>query len=466
MKREKKLFAIFIACIIGSIAFANAKLENDLEYLHQVLTEAYVGYEYNEKAGFDLDKAIANVRNCYIEKAEEKGLASDELSDDLLAECINKEIYEKFKVADNHFGITSKKSLYGFKPQIWYSSKVYFTKKGNDYYVAFSLNPKVKRNLKYTGNEENLFPVIFFGKKFYVFGAFLDQRGKVEFSIDNKTYKTKMTVGNILRKHKSGHVGMKRTKKSVYLSISDCQFLGNNRKDHTLLFRKLDDYLIEIRKSHYENIIIDLRGNGGGIVGNITPVLQTINFEGDYKNLEKVTKKIKTFRSNNIKDSELIRKAKSQYLEENPAYKMFEVEDSTTEYYKNQPIPEYNFEPAYKGNVIILCDAFSASAAELFIAYSYMFENVYLIGTNTSGTIDFGGVWDYYLPESGIKLRLATESFKESAFLQNNPHWHGDKKGFYPDYWCTSNSILPTLISITKDKKLFWTLRGLRKHLL
>ena len=71
---------------------------------------------------------------------------------------------------------------------------------------------------------------------------------------------------------------------------------------------------------------------------------------------------------------------------------MFEVEDSTTEYYKNQPIPEYNFEPAYKGNVIILCDAFSASAAELFIAYSYMFENVYLIGTNTSGTIDFGTV--------------------------------------------------------------------------
>ena len=108
MKREKKLFAIFIAYIIGSIAFANAKLENDLEYLHQVLTEAYVGYEYNEKAGFDLDHAIDNVRKLYIEKAEEKGLSSNEISDDLLAECINKEIYEKFKVADNHFAITSK----------------------------------------------------------------------------------------------------------------------------------------------------------------------------------------------------------------------------------------------------------------------------------------------------------------------------------------------------------------------
>lgn len=142
------------------------------------------------------------------------------------------------------------------------------------------------------------------------------------------------------------------------------------------------------------------------------------------------------------------------------------MEDSTTEYYKKQPVPEYDFEPAFKGNVIILCDFFSASAAELFIAYSYMFENVYLIGTNTSGTIDFGGVWDYYLPESGIKLHIACESFKESGFLQNNPHWHGDKKGFYPDFWCTSNSLLPTLVTITKDKKLRRKLHGLSDRLL
>ena len=23
--------------------------------------------------------------------------------------------------------------------------------------------------------------------------------------------------------------------------------------------------------------------------------------------------------------------------------------------------------------------------------------------------------------------------------LKNNPHWHGDTEGFYPDYWCFSN---------------------------
>ena len=80
--------------------------------------------------------------------------------------------------------------------------------------------------------------------------------------------------------------------------------------------------------------------------------------------------------------------------------------------------------------------------------------------------INFGGVFDYYLPESGIMLHLASGSLKNSDFLQKNPHWHGDTKGFYPDYWCTDSSLLPTLVAITKDKKLKKSLRGLHKHLL
>ena len=465
--RYKKRFFNFILLFIGSFCFSNTKLENDLTYLRQVLTEAYVGYEYNEKAGFDLDLAIDNVRKQYIEKSGDVGLSDDEISDDLLAECINNEILEKLKVPDNHFGIYSKNSYYGYDPQKWFSSKIFFAKEGNDYYVSFSLNPRIRRKARYTGKKENLFEVILLNKRYYVFGIFSNNTIKEgEVSINNKNYKTRMYIGNYIYNRESGHIGLKRTKKSVYLSFSDCTFYGQNKNDHTFLFRKLEDYLREIKKNHYENFIIDLRGNWGGIVENIIPVLKTINFEGDYKNCDKVIKKINTFRSSNIKDTELIRKGRSQYQEENPAYKQFLVEDSATEYYKKQPVPEYDFKPAYKGNVIILCDFNTASAAELFIAYSYMFENVYLIGTNTSGTIDFGGVFDYYLPESGIKLHISSASFKESGFLQNNPHWHGDKKGFYPDYWCTSNSLLPTLVSITKDKKLRRKLHGLSKRLL
>ncbi len=465
--RYKKRFFNFILLFIGSFCFSNTKLENDLTYLRRVLTEAYVGYEYNENLGFNLDQAIDNVRKQYIEKMGFDDSFADKISDDLLAECINNEILIKLKIPDNHFGIYSKNSYYGYDPQKWFSSKIFFAKEGNDYYVSFSLNPRIRRKARYTGKKENLFEVILLNKRYYVFGIFSNSMIKnSEISINNKNYKTRMYIGNYIYNRRPGHIGMKKTKKSVYLSFSDCTFYGQNKNDHTVLFRKLEDYLREIKKNHYENFIIDLRGNSGGIISNLIPVLKTINFEGDYKNCDKVTKKIKTFRSSNIKDTELIRKARSQYQEENPAYKYFLVEDSATEYYKKQPAQEYDFEPDYKGNVIIVCDFNSASAAELFIAYSYIFENVYLIGTNTSGTIDFGSMCDYYLPESGIKLHIASESFKESAFLQNNLHWHGDKKGFYPDYWCTNNSLLPTLVFITKDKKLRRKLHGLSERLL
>lgn len=294
MKREKKLFAIFIAYIIGSIAFANAKLENDLEYLHQVLTEAYVGYEYNEKAGFDLELAIDNVRKQYIKKAGADKLSDDTISDDLLAECINNEILEKLKIPDHHFGIYSKHSYYGFNPTKWFSSKIFFTKEGNDYYVSLSLNPRIRRKAKYTGKRENLFEVILLNKRYYVFGVFSNNTIKEsEVSINNKIYKTRMYIGNYIYNRRPGHIGMKKTKKSVYLSFSDCTFYGQNKNDHTVLVRKLEDYLREIKKSYYENYIIDLRGNSGGIISNLIPVLKTINFEGDYKNCDKVTKKKK-----------------------------------------------------------------------------------------------------------------------------------------------------------------------------
>ena len=201
-------------------------------------------------------------------------------------------------------------------------------------------------------------------------------------------------------------------------------------------------------------------------LNNITPVLSAINFQGDYKNLSEVDKKIETYSASKFIDSELVREAGLQLAEGNPAYKKYVEYDSIYDYQIANPRKTYDFKPAYKGNIIIIIDFHSASASELFIAYSYMFDNVYLVGTNSSGTIDFGDLLDYSLPESNVKLHLAARSFKDSDFLQKNPHWHGDTKGFYPDYWCTDSSLLPTLVAITKDKKLHRKLRGLYKHLL
>ncbi len=368
---------------------------------------------------------------------------------------------------DNHFVFVSKGKRFRLKRHVWLSSEVYFTKKGDDYIVAISKDSKIKKNSIYTGNPENLFKVMKDNQEYYVFGIQAEHNiKKAEISINNEIYKTQVYMGNFAREYERGHVGMRKTKKTLYLSFSDCLFNGYDRTTHTLLSRKVQDYLLELKKNTFENVIVDLRGNRGGIVDNITPVLATLNFEGDYKNLDKVYNKINTFGYSSFKESELIIEADKSFQNDNPAYKKFVVEDSTTKYSRNNRVTEYNFEPSYKGNLIILCDFNSASASEAFIAYSYIFENVYLIGTNSSGTIDFGSVFDYYLPESGIILHLAAGSYKNSDFLQKNPHWHGDTKGFYPDYWCTDSSLLPTLVAITKDKNLKRSLRGLHKHLL
>ena len=467
MKTKKTVCGLICLFVTSSLSFSNSKLDSDLSYLKRVLSEAYAGYEYNVEQGFDFDAAIENVRNLYLRKSEESKLPAEVLSTEILTYCINKEILQKLKVPDNHFVIMSKGKFFRLKRHVWLSSEVYFAKQGDDYIVAFSNDSKIKKNSIYTGNPENLFKVIKDNKEYYVFG--IQARNNIkeaEISINKNTFKIPVYMGNFAREYEPGHVGMQKTKKTLYLSFSDCLFNGYDRTTHTLLSRKVQDYLLELKKNSFENVIVDLRGNRGGIVGNITPVLATLNFEGDYKNLDKVYRKINTMEYTNFKKSELVDEASEKYQKDNPAYKTFIVEDSTTEYYRNNRVTEYNFEPSYKGNLIILCDFNSASASELFIAYSYIFENVYLIGTNSSGTIDFGGVFDYYLPESGIMLHLASGSLKNSDFLQKNPHWHGDTKGFYPDYWCTDSSLLPTLVAITKDKKLKKSLRGLHKQFL
>lgn len=467
MKFKKLICTLSCLLITLAFSFGNEKLDNDLSYLKRVLSEAYVGYEYNVEQGFDFDEAIENVRNLYLKKAEKSKIDPEKVSSKLLASCINTEIVQKLKVLDHHFAVMLPGRVYSLKRQVWLSSEVYFTKQGDDYFVSFSKDSKIKKNSKYTGDTEKLFKVIRDNQECYVFGTLAKKNIKeTEISINNKTYKTQLHMGNFAREYERGHLGLQKTDKTLYLSISDCMFNGYDRTDHALLAKKLQDYLQELRNNTFENVIVDLRGNKGGLVENITPVLANLNFAGDYKNLDKVYLKLSTFDSGKIKESELIDEAVKGFKHENPAYDKFIVEDSTTEYRRNNRVTEYDFEPAYKGKLILICDFNSASASENFIAYSYIFKNVYLLGTNSSGTIDFGGVYDYYLPESGVMLCLASVSYKESDYLQKNPHWHGDTKGFYPDYWCTDNSLLPTLVAITKDKKLKKSLRGLHKQLL
>ena len=70
MKFKKLICSLLCFIITLPFSFGNEKLDNDLAYLKRVLSDAYVGYEYNVEQGLDFDEAIENVRNLYLKKAE------------------------------------------------------------------------------------------------------------------------------------------------------------------------------------------------------------------------------------------------------------------------------------------------------------------------------------------------------------------------------------------------------------
>ena len=110
MKSQKTISLLICLFITSSLTFSKTKLDTDLSYLKRVLEEAYAGYEYNVEKGFDFDAAIEKVRKLYLNKAAENQIDENELSDELLADCINSEIVTKLKVPDNHFQIGTKKN--------------------------------------------------------------------------------------------------------------------------------------------------------------------------------------------------------------------------------------------------------------------------------------------------------------------------------------------------------------------
>ena len=123
-------------------------------------------------------------------------------------------------------------------------------------------------------------------------------------------------------------------------------------------------------------------------------------------------------------------------------------------------------EPDFKGNVYVLINRGSASAAEFGTEMTYLLKekgiNVTLVGENSWGGIKYGGMIRKYLPHSGLYTYTGIY-FGEAPTLQSIPNWKGEGMGFFPDYWATSDTILPTLVELTQDTQLKETLAGLDK---
>jgi len=240
-----------------------------------------------------------------------------------------------------------------------------------------------------------------------------------------------------------------------------------------------------------ENLIIDLRGNGGGLVENAINFLDLLyvnkpsSFNWEKRWPESKSVLIEEIYSNfeGTVSASIIEATLIWEKELFPMTKEIKEHELLLEELKNcQEKHTYNFVDMnedfgnlkkscmvkanpYKGKILILVDKNSASASEFFIAYAKkLFDSqVVVLGQNTCGCISYWGIFPFHLPQSKVTLSLA--SINGKTFLDSLPNYHGEGKGFYPDIWCSFEDLLPAIVHETNDRELLQKLKYIGRAL-
>lgn len=170
-----------------------------------------------------------------------------------------------------------------------------------------------------------------------------------------------------------------------------------------------------LQKAKY--IIFDLRGNGGGYMSY--PEDWFYNFAETYVAVNR---------------AEITRHTKMTYLSQ---------DEMVTKKITNGAMVKND------RTIFVLVDKNVASAGELMIQYLKTLENVVVVGCNSLGCAMFGGVVDYYLPNSGL-----LSYFGFLLHLYNNKE-NTEGVGIIPDIWCDPSSALSCVYELMNKNELY-----------
>ena len=254
---------------------------------------------------------------------------------------------------------------------------------------------------------------------------------------------------------------------SVYASLSSFWLPEKDSQ-----FRKGADIMLSkyasLASKYYDkkNIIIDLRGNPGG-VGTYSEYLfyslYTNNKkEFSWKKLSKYSKWFESYISNEkwiespvtlesyLKFSEMLgfNDAKlSSNLEKSrqkPVRKIFGTQ-------KRKPLEKNK--KAFPGKIIILIDRNSLSASEntVVLAKKLFGDNAVIIGEKTGGCCEYWDNIDYMLPDSKVCVHFGSQ---KNAKPEESELWHGEGFGIYPDYWSIGEDLNDTIFLVTDDSEM------------
>ena len=460
------------------------ELREDCDMLKYILYNSYAGIDEAISLGFDLDGTIEEI---YNKAWDSRQLHSGLVEKGVLANVITTTMAKSLTNTDQHIGLAGnvKDSVH------LYYSNIYFSKKDDKYFVNKSDVDSIKIGDEYTGTENNLYKIMSDIGETYRFAVMTKQTIKTGvISINNEKISIPVKVDKPIPTQDSW-TGVQSTDKTLYMSLGDCSQgfgLTNNSDTYSYAWDKFITKISE-QAAGKTNIIFDLRSNPGGFRQYPAKILAAAYYHNHTDKEFAADIVAKLINDSAIDCTQLVSPFTMQSYK-NLYKKIYknDFERFTPElqaYFKKywhtmqfKPIRTHisliqyacnlnNFpEPDFKGNVYILLNQGSASAAEFGTEMAYLLKDkgikVTLIGENTWGAIKYGGMFTYYLPNSGLYTRTGV-FFGEAPTLQSIPNWKGEGLGFFPDYWATNDTILNTLVELTGDDKLKETLKDLGK---
>lgn len=460
------------------------ELREDCDMLKYILYNGYAGIDEAIENGFDLDATVEDIYNQTLKKKAWNGLYATSDFENIVRTTMSK----KMNNTDQHLAINGllKNSA------ILRISDVYFNKTDDGFVVSKSNVDDIKEGDKYTGPEENLYPYITKDGLSYRYCVMTNMNIKsAVISINDQ----KLNIPTKAEKQiptKSNWTGLKTTEKTMYMSLGDCVMaygISDSANNFTYFW---DRYLADISESARgkDSIIFDLRSNTGGYMQYPAKMLTSAYFYNHADDKEFQQEMSALFWNKSTEDcttltSPIIMQIEKASMQEFWKNELESMNDETKAYFKSyfrtiniKPLRKHiplNYracsytefpEPDFKGNVYVLINQRSASAAEFGTEMAFLLRdqgiNVTLVGENSWGALKYGGMYGFALPHSAIYCRMGIY-WGESHYLQEIDNWKGEGKGYYPDYWATNDTILDTLIYLTGDKDLETVLEGLDK---
>ncbi len=406
----------------GHLTYEEAEI--DVDYLFRVLKTSYAPYEY-----FGGDEVFNKAKENIL---SELGALGSEIRKNQLESAIIKNLGF---MTDSHFALNNYSGI-DFAEYVYYydatrrefrkDDKGFFTVvKDERYYIGTADEQYLKLTVGKSG--ELVYGIIALAPEGGIYTLPQEIELFSDSSYDSLSFKLRWVTDSYSY---SNTLTWNREVDGIPLTG-----IGAMMVDNDYCIDDMNDFVNRAKELRDEEVIIlDLRGNGGGLstisymwLYNLTNGAEV---EGEYSMIYYMS--MLNYLVTEGNDQEIIDALlKFDFFEENPDLKdellSEEEEDEYGEGYVVETEDSWN---EYEGTVLVLCDKAVSSAGEMFILELMDVENVVVFGTNSNGCLISGGTNYYvpvYLPNSGISIYYST------ILILTDDSEDFDAKGIQPD---------------------------------